>query len=330
MSEVTPTLERRFPPSATRRAGILSIAAAVPPRVVSNEPIAARLGIEPEWIVERTGIRERRVLGEGETLLDLAQSAAERALDAADTDAAELDQILVATTTHDRITPALAPMLAARLRSNAGATDVNAACTGFMAALTLACGQIESARAERILVVGAEQLSAFLDPDDRSTAALFGDGAGAVVVGGAAGAGVGPFVLGSDGSLSELITAERDEAVIRMQGHDTFREAVDRMSQASARGCGCCGRRARRDRLLRLPPGERADPCGLHAPPRPRPRPRWRDHLPLREHLCRLDPDHPLRRGRCRRDPKRRPGPSRSLRRRSHMGRHSRRMGGPR
>jgi 3-oxoacyl-[acyl-carrier-protein] synthase III len=241
MSEATPTLERRFPPSATRRAGILSIAAAVPPRVVSNEPIAARLGIDPEWIVERTGIRERRVLGEDETLLDLAQAAAERALDAADIDAAEIDQILLATTTHDRITPALAPMLAARLRSNAGATDVNAACTGFMAALTLACGQIESARAERILVVGAEQLSAFLDPDDRSTAALFGDGAGAVVVGAAAGAGVGPFALGSDGSLSELITAERDEPVIRMQGHDTFREAVDRMSQASLEAADAAG-----------------------------------------------------------------------------------------
>jgi len=233
MREAAPSLRRRFPPWATRRAGILSIAAAVPPHIVPNEPIAERLGIEPEWIVERTGISERHVLGEGETLLDLAQSAAERALDAVDLAGAELDQILVATVSHDRLTPALAPMLAARLHSNAGATDVGAACTGFLSALALATAQIESGSADRILVVGAERLASHVDPDDRATAALFGDGAGAVVVGEAAGAGVGRFALGSDGSLSELITAEREEAIIHMQGHDTFREAVDRMSQAA-------------------------------------------------------------------------------------------------
>jgi 3-oxoacyl-[acyl-carrier-protein] synthase III len=234
MPELATTRERRVPAESTmRRAGILSIAAAVPPHVVPNEPIAERLGIDPQWIVERTGISERHVLGEGETLLDLAQSAAERALDAADLAGPELDQILVATVSHDRLTPALAPMLAARLHSNAGAMDVGAACTGFLSALALATAQIESRRADRILVVGAERLASHVDPDDRATAALFGDGAGAVVVGEAAGAGVGPFSMGSDGSLSELITAERDEAIIHMRGHDTFREAVDRMSQAT-------------------------------------------------------------------------------------------------
>ncbi len=234
MPELATARERRFQPEpATRRAGILSIAAAVPPHVVPNEPIAARLGIDPEWIVERTGISERHVLGEGETLLDLAQSAAERALDAMDLRGTELDQILVATVSHDRLTPALAPMLAARLHSNAGAVDVQAACTGFLSALALATAQIETKRADRILVVGAERLASHVDPDDRATAALFGDGAGAVVLGEASGAGVGPFAMGSDGSLSELITAERDEAIIHMQGHDTFREAVDRMSQAA-------------------------------------------------------------------------------------------------
>ena len=234
MPELTTTRGRRFQaPSSLRRAGISSIAAAIPPRTVSNDPIAGRLGIDPGWIVERTGVRERHVLGEDETLLDLAQSAAERALDASGLSASSLDQILVATMSHDRLTPALAPMLAARLRSSAGAMDVNAACSGFVGALALACGQIESARADHVLVVGAERLSTLVDPDDRATAALFGDGAGAVVAGEASGAGIGPFVLGSDGSLSELITAERDEAVIHMQGHDTFREAVDRMAQAT-------------------------------------------------------------------------------------------------
>ena len=233
MREAFPTIARRFPAAATRRAGIASIAAAVPPRILSNEPIAERLGIQPEWIVERTGIRERHVLGEGETLLDLVQSAAERAIDAAGVTATELDQIMVGTTSHDRLTPALAPMLAHRLRTNAAAMDVNMACTGFVGTLALASGQIESARADRVLVVGADRLYAHVDPDDRSTAALFGDGAGAAVVGQSDGNGIGPFALGSDGSLSELITAERDEAVIHMRGQDTFREAVDRMAQAT-------------------------------------------------------------------------------------------------
>ncbi len=234
MSDLATAHERGFRRTyVMRRAGIASIAAAVPPRVVANESIADRLGIDPQWIVERTGISERHVLGEGETLLDLAQSAAGRALVAADIAGADLDQILVATVTHDRLTPALAPMLATRLHSNAGAMDVNAACTGFVSALALATAQIESGHADRILVVGAERLASHVDPDDRATAALFGDGAGAVVVGEATGAGIGPFALGSDGSLSELITAERDEGIVHMQGHDTFREAVDRMSQAT-------------------------------------------------------------------------------------------------
>ena len=241
MRESAPILERRFPASANRRAGILSIAAAIPPRVVGNDAVAEQLGISPDWIVERTGVRERHVLGPDESLLDLTQSAAERALDAADVSADSLDQILVATMSHDRLTPALAPMLADRLRTSAGAMDVNAACSGFIGALALASGQIESARADRVLVVGAERLSSLLDPSDRSTAALFGDGAGAAVVGQAGGAGIGPFVLGSDGSLSELITAERDEAVIHMKGQDTFREAVDRMGRATVEAALAAG-----------------------------------------------------------------------------------------
>ena len=216
-----------------RPAAIGAVAMAVPAQIVGNEPIAARLGIEPEWIVERTGVRERRVLGPGESLVELGAEAAERALAQATVAPEAVDLVLAATMSHERLTPPLAPLLADRIGTDAGALDIDGACTGFVGALSLAAAQVESGRAETVLVIGAERLSALTDPDDRATAALFGDGAGAAVVRPAAGAGFGPFVLGSDGSQAELVTAERDEALIRMQGQDTFREAVNRMSAAT-------------------------------------------------------------------------------------------------
>jgi 3-oxoacyl-[acyl-carrier-protein] synthase-3 len=216
-----------------RPAAISAVAMAVPAHVVGNEPIAARLGIDPDWIVERTGVRERRVLDAGESLVELGAEAAERALAQAGVAPEAVNLLLVATMSHERLTPALAPLLAHRIGTDAGALDIDGACTGFVGALSLAAAQVESGRAETVLVVGAERLSTLTDPDDRATAALFGDGAGAAVVRPAAGAGFGPFVLGSDGSQAELVTAERDEPLIRMQGQDTFREAVSRMSAAT-------------------------------------------------------------------------------------------------
>jgi len=227
---------------ALRPAAIAGVAMSVPARIVANEPIAERLGIDPDWIVARTGVRERRVLADGEDLLSLAADAAERALDDAGMAPAEIDQVLVATMSHDRLTPSLAPLVAERIGAfEAGAVDLNAACTGFISALAMAAGQIETGRAEAVLVVGAERLSTLTDHDDRSTAALFGDGAGAAVVRPGSGAGFGPFVLGSDGARSEMVRTERDELLIRMQGQDTFREAVSRMAQASLDAAGAVG-----------------------------------------------------------------------------------------
>jgi 3-oxoacyl-[acyl-carrier-protein] synthase III len=222
------------PERALRPAAIGAVGMAVPGHVVANDPIAARLGIEPSWIVERTGVRERRVLEDGETLLDLATEAAEATLERVALAPAALDQVLVATMSHDRLTPNLAPLLAAEIgAAGAGALDVGAACTGFVGALAMAVAQVEAGRAETILVVGAERLSTLTDHDDRATAALFGDGAGAVLVRTAAGLGFGPFVLGSDGARAEVVRAERSEALIRMKGQDTFREAVNRMAEAT-------------------------------------------------------------------------------------------------
>jgi 3-oxoacyl-[acyl-carrier-protein] synthase-3 len=152
--------------------------------------------------------------------------------------------VLVATMSHDELSPAAAPMVASRIgATGAGAMDVGAACSGFVSALALAVGMAESGRARNVLVVGADLLSKLTDRDDRSTAALFGDGAGAVLVSSTTGpGGVGPAILGADGARADLVTASREEGVLRMKGHDTFRQAVDRLSEAALAAADSAGR----------------------------------------------------------------------------------------
>jgi 3-oxoacyl-[acyl-carrier-protein] synthase-3 len=224
------------PAIAPRRAGseIAGLGVALPEAVVANAQIAARLGIDEDWIVRRTGVRERRVAAPGDHLAGYAAQAGRRALAGAGVGPGDLDLILVATISNDELTPAAAPRVAAELGADrAGAIDVNAACTGFVSALSLACAQIESGRAATVLVVGADLMSRIVDREDRSTAPLFGDGAGAVVVRGAGRGRIGPVVLGADGANADLIRAGREEGLLRMQGHETFRHAVDRMSEVS-------------------------------------------------------------------------------------------------
>lgn len=245
MPEVAPTATAG--PGAPRvRAGaeIAGLGIAVPETVVANAPIAARLGIEESWIVQRTGISERRIAADGERVSDLAAAAGERALAAAGVAAAELDLVLVATTSNDDLMPGASPRVAAALGAErAGAIDLNAACTGFVSGLALACGQIESGRAANVLLVGAEMMSRITDPDDRGTAAVFADGAGAVLLRGAEQGRIGPIVLGSDGANADLVLATRAEGITRMQGHDTFRHAVDRMAEASSEAAAAAGLR---------------------------------------------------------------------------------------
>jgi 3-oxoacyl-[acyl-carrier-protein] synthase-3 len=204
--------------------------------VVPNAPIADRLGVTDEWIVQRTGIHSRHVASEGERLSELAAQAGRVALERADTAAQEIDLVLVATTTADELLPNAAPLVAHALgATRAGAMDIGAACTGFLSALALACGQIEAGRARKVLVIGADAMFKITDHDDRRTAALFADGAGAVVVAACDGSGlIGPVTLGADGGIgAELIRVERDEALIRMQGQETFRHAVARLCEAT-------------------------------------------------------------------------------------------------
>lgn len=229
-------------PRALRGAEICGLGVAVPETVVTNAPIAARLGIEESWIVQRTGIHERRVAEPDQRLFELAAVAAERALAAAGTAAADLDLVLLATTSNDELMPGASPRVAAAIGAvRAGAIDVNAACTGFVSALALACGQIEAGRASDVLVIGADMMSRITDPEDRGTAAVFADGAGAVVLRGAAAGRIGPIVLGADGDNAELIYTPKATGKTVMQGQETFRHAVDRMSEATVAALDAAG-----------------------------------------------------------------------------------------
>jgi 3-oxoacyl-[acyl-carrier-protein] synthase-3 len=216
-------------------AGIAALGTALPERVVGNAPIAARLGVTEHWIESRTGIRERRVAGPGQTFTSLAAAAGRDAIRRAELDPAELDLVLVATMSQDDLLPNAAPLVADAIGATAaGSLDVGAACTGFLAALALAAGQVESGRARHVLVIGADLMSRFVNRDDRRTAALFGDGAGAVVVGPSDGLGrIGPVVLRSDGSAAELITVRRATGLIHMEGHETFRLAVAALTEVT-------------------------------------------------------------------------------------------------
>jgi 3-oxoacyl-[acyl-carrier-protein] synthase-3 len=219
---------------ATRTAGIVGLGTALPERKVSSEEIGARLGVSAEWIERRTGIRERRYAAPGQQVSDLAVAAGRLALKDAGLDAAEIDMVLVATVASDEITPATAPIVAHELGAvHAAAIDVGAACSGSIAGLAHATSWIEAGRGRHVLVIGAEIVTRFVDPDDRRTAPLFGDGAGAMVVSLDADGQIGPFVFGSDGGRTEAIHATRERGVFEMEGHETFLQAVHRLSTST-------------------------------------------------------------------------------------------------
>ncbi len=210
----------------------------LPENVMTNADLEKIVETSDDWITERTGIRQRHIAVEGETTCDLAEKAARQAIEAAGLKPQDIDLIVVATTTPDRIFPSTACLLQARLDIHGcAAFDVQAVCTGFVYALSIAEKFIRTGSAIRALVVGAETTSRILDWTDRSTCVLFGDGAGAVVLEASEEAGILSTHLHADGEYSDLLTVpdgvsqgfdkmKAGEAYIQMQGNEVFKMAV--------------------------------------------------------------------------------------------------------
>jgi 3-oxoacyl-[acyl-carrier-protein] synthase-3 len=222
---------------------VASLATAIPRRVVTNTAVAERLGVDADWIVKRTGIRQRHYAGPGESLSGLAAEAARRALADADLDPLDVDLVLVATCSQDDLLPNAAPVVAGAIGAeHAGALDLGAACTGFLSGLVLAAALLEAGRASNVVLVGAEVLSRYLDPADRRAAPLFGDGAGAVVLRATDGPGcLGAAVLGADASGWDFIRIARSDSIVRLRGGATFKHAVATLADVTLRALSANG-----------------------------------------------------------------------------------------
>lgn len=237
---------------ATRSTAILGTGAYTPERVLTNGDLSRMVDTSDEWIRSRSGIRERRIAADTEATSDLAVLAAQRALADAGTAPGEIDLLIVATVTPDHPMPATACVVQHRLGvpSEAACFDVNAACSGFIYALDVACAMVASGRHKKALVIGAEKLSSVVDWKDRGTCLLFGDGAGAVVVGASAKPGIGLLgtKLGTLGEYTDYLyipgggsripaaskSLARGDHHIKMKGKEVFKLAV-RLMEESAR-----------------------------------------------------------------------------------------------
>lgn len=240
-------MSRKFPDLGSAR--ITGCGSCYPDRVMTNRDLEKMVDTSDEWITTRTGISERRIAAPHEACSDLATVAAERALEMAGMDAADLDAVIVGTISGDMQFPATAVFVQDRLgAANAVAYDLSAACSGFIFGVNTARALIASGQMERVLVIGAEILSKFVDWEDRATCVLFGDGAGAVIMEPCeAGEGILSTLMKSDGSLADLLCIpgggsrkpltevmyrERDQ-YIKMRGDGVFKYAVRAMTDAT-------------------------------------------------------------------------------------------------
>ena len=222
-----------------------------PRRVVPNSELVERIDSSDEWIRERSGIIERRFAGEGESVIDMSVFATEPALAMAGIEAAQVDVVIVATVSWPYQTPAAAPMLAERLGTKGAAFDISAACAGYCHGIALASDLVRCGTAEHVLVVGVERLSDFTSLDDRGTAFIFADGAGAAVVSRSDTPGIGPTVWGSDGARWEAISQTEswidvhqkglEWPHIGMAGQTVFRWAVWGMAPVAQQALDAAG-----------------------------------------------------------------------------------------
>jgi len=233
------------------RIGITGLGTYAPERVMTNDELARYVDTSDEWILERTGIRERRLAAEDEALTDIALPAARDALADAGVEAAEIDLLICATVTPDMMFPTSSALLADTLgMPKAAAYDLLAGCTGFVYALAQAYGMVSSGLSRRALVVGGDVLSKILDWSDRSTLVLFGDGAGAVVIEPVERGGFLGFELGADGGGGENLWLpgsgsrkfENPDAYVKMNGREVFKFATRIMVYSAEQILSECGK----------------------------------------------------------------------------------------
>ena len=226
-------------------ARILGMGSAQPENVVTNDDLAQRMDTNDAWIRERVGIESRRIAEEGTLLVDMATEAGSRAVKDAGLTPAEIDTVIVATCTMPTPIPNAAAQTAERIGIAApGAFDLNAACAGFCFALGTAADLVRAGSSKNALVIGAEKLSDWLDWTDRSTAIIFADGAGAVVVGGATDAesvGVGPVAWGSAGDMSQTIHIKPENNALSQEGQAVFRWATTKIAPIALRAVEMAG-----------------------------------------------------------------------------------------
>jgi 3-oxoacyl-[acyl-carrier-protein] synthase-3 len=247
---VTATIKAPTPNAYTR---IISVGAYRPSRIVDNAEICTRIDSTDEWILERSGIRERRYAAPDESVIDMAVNAAKVALERAGIDPTELGLLLVASCTYPYLTPSAATQIAVRIGATGiPATDISSACAGFCYGVGMASDIIRSGNAKYAMVVGAEKLTDWFDPADRSLAFLFGDGAGAVVIGPSDTPGIGPTAWGSDGTQTEALGIapsfldQRNDPInnvpmLYMQGQTVFRWAVTEMARVAEEALAAAG-----------------------------------------------------------------------------------------
>jgi 3-oxoacyl-[acyl-carrier-protein] synthase-3 len=247
---VTVSIKAPTPNAFTR---ILSVGSYSPSRIVDNAEICLKIESSDEWILERSGIRERRYAAEDESVIDMAVKAAKLAIERAGIEPTELGLILLASCTYPYLTPSASVQVAVQIGAvGIPATDISSACAGFCYGVGLASDTIRSGNAKYALVIGSEKLTDWFEKDDRSMAFLFGDGAGAVVIGASDVAGIGPTIWGSDGTQTQALgiapsfIEQRNDPInnvpmLYMQGQTVFRWAVTEMARVAKEAIDAAG-----------------------------------------------------------------------------------------
>lgn len=229
----------------TAGARILALGGYQPTRVVTNAELAQTVDTDDEWIRSRVGIASRRIAAPDETVADMAAAAGAKALAASGLGSADVDLVIVATSTTESAIPSVSATVGARLGISApGAYDMNAACAGFTYALAAASNTVRAGAARNVLVIGAEKYSQWIDWTDRSTCVIFADGAGAAVVGpvpDGAGPGIGPVIWGSDGAMADKIRIRDRHSFYEQDGQAVFRWATTTLPTVAKQACAAAG-----------------------------------------------------------------------------------------